>query len=55
MQRRQKIMTQNSELVLNFLKKNYGSEFSKKQIADTLSALDDKIALNNRINHNLAA
>lgn len=29
-------MTQNSELVLNFLKKNYGSEFSKKQIAETL-------------------
>jgi type I restriction enzyme S subunit len=27
----------------------------QKQIADTLSALDDKIALNNRINHNLAA
>ena len=25
----------------------------QKQIADTLSALDDKIALNNRINHNL--
>ena len=25
------------------------------KIADTLSALDDKIALNNRINHNLAA
>ena len=25
----------------------------QRQIADTLSALDDKIALNNRINHNL--
>ena len=27
----------------------------QKQIADALSALDDKIALNNRINHNFAA
>lgn len=29
-------MTQNSELVLNYLKKNYGSEFSKAQIAEAL-------------------
>ena len=27
----------------------------QRKIADTLSTLDDKIALNNRINHNLAA
>ena len=30
-------MTQNSELVLNMLKKNYGKEFSKQEIADTLN------------------
>lgn len=29
-------MTQNSELVLNFLKRNYGKEFSKQEIADAL-------------------
>ena len=29
-------MTQNSELVLNYLKKNYGSEFTKAQIAEAL-------------------
>ena len=29
-------MTQNSELVLNYLKKNYGQEFSKKEIADAV-------------------
>lgn len=29
-------MTQNSELVLNFMKKNYGKEFSKQQIAEAL-------------------
>ena len=29
-------MTQNSEQVLNFLKKNYGREFSKQEIADEL-------------------
>ena len=29
-------MTQNSELVLNFLKKNYGKEFSKQQLAEML-------------------
>jgi Mn-dependent DtxR family transcriptional regulator len=29
-------MTVNSELVLNFLKKNYGKEFSKAEIADAL-------------------
>ena len=29
-------MTQNSELVLNFLKKNYGKEFSKQEIAAEL-------------------
>ena len=30
------IMTQNSELVLNYLKQNYGKEFSKQQIAEAL-------------------
>lgn len=29
-------MTQNSELVLNYLKQNYGSEFSKAEIAEAL-------------------
>ena len=29
-------MTANSELVLNLLKKNYGKEMSKQEIADTL-------------------
>ena len=29
-------MTQNSEQVLNFLKQNYGTEFSKQQIAEAL-------------------
>ena len=29
-------MTVNSELVLNFLKKNYGKEYSKQQIAQEL-------------------
>ena len=29
-------MTQNSEMVLNFLKTNYGKEFSKQQLADEL-------------------
>ena len=29
-------MTQNSELVLNLLKKNYGKEMSKQEIADAL-------------------
>lgn len=29
-------MTQNSELVLNYLKQNYGKEFSKKEIAEAL-------------------
>ena len=29
-------MTQNSELVLNYLKQNYGKEFSKQQIAEAL-------------------
>ena len=29
-------MTQNSELVLNFLKKNYGKEFSKQELAEEL-------------------
>ncbi len=29
-------MTQNSELVLNFLKKNYGKEFSKAEIAEAV-------------------
>ena len=31
-------MTNNSELVLNFLKKNYGKEFSKQEIADAINA-----------------
>lgn len=30
-------MTPNSELVLNYLKKNYGKEFSKQEIADALN------------------
>ena len=30
-------MTMNSELVLNFLKKNYGTEFTKNEIAEALS------------------
>ena len=30
-------MTVNSELVLNYLKKNYGSEFTKNDIAEALS------------------
>ena len=30
-------MTTNSERVLNFLKENYGKEFSKKEIADALN------------------
>lgn len=30
-------MTQNSELVLNYLKQNYGKEFSKQEIADALN------------------
>lgn len=30
-------MTINSEKVLNFLKENYGKEFSKKEIADALN------------------
>lgn len=30
-------MTQNSELVLNFLKRNFGKEFSKKEIAEALN------------------
>ena len=30
-------MTQNSELVLNFLKRNYGKEFSKQEIANALN------------------
>lgn len=29
-------MTQNSELVLNYLKKNYGKEFSKQELATEL-------------------
>lgn len=29
-------MTQNSELVLNYLKNNFGKEFSKQQIAEAL-------------------
>ena len=29
-------MTQNSELVLNFLKKNFGQEFTKNEIAEAL-------------------
>lgn len=29
-------MTYNSQLVLNLLKKNFGKEFTKKEIADTL-------------------
>lgn len=29
-------MTQNSELVLNFLKKNFGKEFSKQEISEEL-------------------
>ena len=29
-------MTANSEMVLNFLKNNYGKEFSKQQIAEAL-------------------
>ena len=29
-------MTQNSELVLNFLKQNFGKEFTKQDIADAL-------------------
>ncbi len=29
-------MTQNSELVLNFLKKNFGKEFSKQEMAEEL-------------------
>ena len=29
-------MTANSELVLNLLKKNYGKEFSKQELAETL-------------------
>lgn len=29
-------MTVNSELVLNFLKKNYGTEFTKNEIAEAL-------------------
>lgn len=29
-------MTQNSELVLNFLKSHYGTEFTKQEIADQL-------------------
>ena len=29
-------MTQNSELVLNYLKKNYGKEFTKKEIAEAV-------------------
>lgn len=29
-------MTQNSELVLNFMKNNYGKEFTKQEIADAL-------------------
>lgn len=29
-------MTPNSELVLNYLKKNYNQEFTKKEIADAL-------------------
>ena len=31
-----KIMTINSERVLNFLKENYGKEYSKQEIADAL-------------------
>ena len=30
-------MTVNSEMVLNFLKKNYGKEFTKQDIADALN------------------
>lgn len=30
------MITPNSELVLNFLKKNYGKEFTKNDIAETL-------------------
>lgn len=30
------MITANSELVLNFLKKNYGQEFTKQDIAETL-------------------
>lgn len=30
-------MTVNSELVLNFMKKNYGKEFSKQEIAEALN------------------
>lgn len=29
-------MTQNSELVLNYLKKNYGKEFTKKEISEAV-------------------
>ena len=29
-------MTQNSEMVLNFLKTNYGTEYTKQEIADAL-------------------
>jgi len=29
-------MTANSELVLNFLKKNYGKEFTKKEISEAV-------------------
>lgn len=29
-------MTQNSELVINFLKSHYGTEFTKQEIADAL-------------------
>ena len=31
------MITPNSELVLNFLKKNYGKEFTKQEIADALN------------------
>lgn len=30
------MITQNSELVLNYLKKNFGQEFTKQEIAETL-------------------
>jgi DNA-binding MarR family transcriptional regulator len=30
------MITANSEMVLNFLKKNYGKEFTKQEIADAL-------------------
>ena len=41
--------------LLNSLPVSIPSIIEQKAIADTLSSLDDKIELNNKINHNLAA